>query len=310
MTVDTQDDTKTFVDAQDATLARHGVDAARRFVDVPSTGGRAQVLVAGDGPPVVMLNGIGTPAAMLAPLMADLDGVTMYAVDLPGYGLTDTTADFAGDLRANGVRFLEQVLNALGLDRPAFVANSLGSLWATWLAIDRPDRVGALAHVGWPAIYLDTSAPMPMRLLSVGRLGRLMMRIQPPSPRQVEQLSKMVKEHPLPPEIADLLLATERLPGFEPMFLATLHRLIRLRGPRPELAVDAEQLGSVRQPSLLVLGRNDPMGSEADSRRLAAAAPGTEVHMVDGGHAPWLHHADQIAPIVNRFLAGVRESNC
>ena len=51
-----------------------------------------------------------------------------------------------------------------------------------------------------------------MRLLSVPGLGRLMMKIQPPSERQVKHLSKMVNEYPLPPEIADLLLATERLP--------------------------------------------------------------------------------------------------
>lgn len=263
------------------------------------------MLVAGDGPPVVVVNGIGTPAAMFAPLIAELDGVTMYAVDLPGFGLTDTTATLTDDFRATAVRFLEHVLDALGLDRPAFVTNSLGSQWAIWLAIDRPDRVAALAHVGWPAVMLDTSAPLPMRLLSVRWLGRLMMRIQPPSPRQVEQLSKMVREYPLPPEIADLLLATERLPGFEPTFLAMLHTLVRLRGGRPDVAITADQPAQVHQPSLLVLGADDPMGSASDSERLTAAAPQTDIHIVDGGHAPWLHHTDQIAPLINAFLTDV-----
>lgn len=293
-----------FTDAQSAALSRYGVDAEDRYVDVPAIEGRAHVLVAGEGPPVVIVNGIGTPAAMFAPLMAELDGVTMYAVDLPGYGLTDTTRALTEDLRATAVRFLEQVLDAFGLDRPAFVTNSLGSLWATWLAIDQPDRVGALAHIGWPAVMLDTSAPLPMRLLSVRGLGRLLMRVQPPSPRQVRQLSKMVKEDPLPPEIAELLLATERLPGFEPTFLAMLHTLVRVRDARPEMALTADQLTGVHQPSLLILGGDDPMGTPSDSERLARAVPQTEIHIVEGGHAPWLHHADQIGPLVNAFLSG------
>ena len=294
--------TDSFIEAQAAVLDRCGVTTVDRFVDVSTVDGRAHVLVAGEGPPVVLLNGIGTPAAMFAPLMAHLDGFTLYAVDLPGFGLTDTTPTIANDLRATLVRFLDQALDGLGVDRAAFVANSYGSLCSTWLAIDRPDRVTALAHVGWPAIALDTSAPIPMRLLSVRRLGRAMTRLQPPSPRQVVQLSKMVKEAPLPPDIAALLLATERLPGFEPTFLTVLNRLVRLRGARPELAITSEQLAQIRQPTRLILGTDDPFGTVSDGERFVAAVPDADLHTVDGGHAPWIHHTDQIAPLIADFL--------
>ncbi|MEE8600672.1 alpha/beta fold hydrolase [Euzebya tangerina] len=288
--------------AQAAVLERYGIDADERWVPVPSIDGQAHVLVAGAGPPIVLLNGIGVPAAMLAPLMAHLDGSTLYAVDLPGYGLTDTTTNFAADLRTNAVAFLLDVLDALRLDRPAILANSLGSLWTSWLVQRHPERVAAIAHVGCPAIVLDTSAPLPMRLLSVPLLGRLLMRVQPPSARQVAQLSTMVGEHPLPPEIADVILATERLEHFEDTFLATLNRLIRLRGGRPDRALRAEQLAAIHTPTLLVFARDDPMGGPAVGRRMADAMPNAELHIVDGGHAPWIHHADQIAPRVADFL--------
>jgi pimeloyl-ACP methyl ester carboxylesterase len=291
-----------FIKAQTAALCRYGVHAEERSVDAPIVAGRAHVLVTGDGPPVVMVNGIGTPAAMWAPLMAQLDGFTLYAVDLPGYGLTDTTADLTNDFRAAAVGFLGEVLDGLGLRQPTFVANSLGSLWAMWFAIDRPDRIAALVHVGCPAIALDTSAPLPMRLLSVRPLGRLMMKLQPPSARQVVQLSKMVNEHPLPAEIADLILATEQLPHFEATFLATLHTLITLRGARPDLALTRDQLGRVKQPSLLLFGEDDPMGAAPVGEQLAEALPDAELHVVDGGHAPWVHHTDQIAPLISAFL--------
>ncbi len=293
---------RSFLKAQAEVLDRFGVETEDRFVEVPVIEGRAHVLVAGEGPPVVLANGIGTPAAMWAPLMAHLDGFALYAVDLPAYGLTDTTAHLTDDFRSTAIRFLDEVLDGLRLDQPSFVANSLGSLWATWFAIDRPARVAALVHIGCPAIVLDTSAPLPMRMLSVRPLGRLMMKMQPPSPRQVKRMSKMVNEYPLSPEIADLLLATEQRPGFESTFLTTLHTLIRLRGARPEMALTIDQLAQVDQPSRLIFGANDPMGAAPVGERLAEALPDADLHIVDGGHAPWLRHADQIGPLVSTFL--------
>ncbi len=294
-----------FTNAQTDVLERHGLAMDERWIGVPLIDGDAHVLAGGEGRPVVLLNGIGVPAAAMAPLMAGLDHTARFAVDLPGYGLTDTTPEFAGDLRANAVRFLVEVLDGLGLDRPVVVANSLGSLWASWLAIDHPDRVAALVHVGCPALVLDTSAPLPMRLLSVRGLGGLMMRLQPPSVRQVEQLAKMVHEHPLPPDIARLILATERLDHFEDTFLSMLHQLLRLRGSRPELALTADQLTRIEVPTLLVFAADDPMGAATVGERVARAIPDSELHVVDGGHAPWLHHAEQIVPLVSAFLERV-----
>lgn len=291
-----------FVAAQRAMLQRYDVDAHSRFIDVASIKGKAQVLEFGAGPPVVMISGLGTPAAMWAPLMAQLHGLHLHAIDLPGYGLTDTIQGFTDNLRSNAVTFLTSVFDRLELERPAIIANSLGSLWSSWLALDRPERVAALVHVGCPAIVLDTSAPLPMRLLSVPGLRRLMLWLQPPSEKQVIQLSKMVREHPMVPELVELLVATERLPHFQPMFLATLNKLLRLRGSRPELRLTAEQLRTIKIPTLLVFGTNDPMGGPEVGRRMAEFMPNAALKVVDGGHAPWLTQSDEIGQRVSDFL--------
>lgn len=291
-----------FESAQAALLGRYGVKAESRYVDVPALEGRAHALVSGEGPAVLMLNGIGTPAAMWAPLMAELEGYTLHAVDLPGYGLTDAPPAEPADLRAHAVGFLDGVLDGLGLQRAAFVANSLGSLWALWLAMDRPRRVEAMAHVGCPAVAPGTAAPLPMRMLSTRALGPLLMRLQPPSPGQVERLAKMVRQHPLPPEVAAAILATERMPGFERTFRSNLRALVRLRGSRPRSALTEAQLSTVGRPSLLVFARRDPMGSAQAGRRMADALPDAELHLCDGGHSPWLDEAERIAGWVTRFL--------
>lgn len=291
-----------FEAAQAAVLNRFGVQAERRYVEVEMLEGRAHVLVTGEGPPVLMLNGIGTPAVIWAPLMARIVGRTLHAVDLPACGLTDPPPGEPPGLRAHAVDFIESVLDGLGLERPAFVSNSLGSLWTLWLAIDRPRRVGAMAHVGCPALAPGTSAPLPMRMLSTRFLGTALMRLQRPSSRQVEQLSKMVGQFPLPPEIAEVILATERMPGFERTFRSNLRALLRLRGARARSALTESQLSAVEQPSLLVFADRDPMGSARAGRRMAEALPDAELHIGEGGHCPWLDDAERIGEWVNRFL--------
>lgn len=283
-------------------LDRYGLVASSQFVDAPSIGGRAHALVAGDGPGVVLLGGLGTPAAMWAPLAARLDGVRLHLVDLPGHGLTAPAPRLADGLRDNAPRFLTEVLDGLGLDRPVVVGNSMGSLWASWLALDRPRRVAALVHVGCPALALGTSAPLSMRLLSSRPLGRLLTWLEPPSPRQVEQLSRVVKQHPLVPELVDLLVATERMPGFRDQLLSTLHRLVRLRGSRPALRLTAAELARIEQPALLVWGEDDPFGSPGVGAGMAAAMPAATLHVVRGGHAPWLTEAEAIGHLIAPFI--------
>lgn len=291
-----------FLDAQQRMLDRYRVEAQSRFVDVPSIRGQAHILVSGGGSPAVLVSGIGTPGAMWAPLMAELSGFQLLAVDLPGYGLTDTTDRFAEDLHLNAVCFLDEVLDGLGLERPALVANSLGSLWTSWFALDRPERVAALVHVGCPAMVLETSAPLPMRLLSVRPIGRLLTRLQPPSPRQVEQLSKTVKEYPLVPELVDLLVATERLPGFRETFLSTLHTLLSLSGSRPATRLTDEELARIDQATLLFWGEDDPFGTPDVGEHIAAKMPAAQLHVVSGGHAPWLTQAKRIGAMATQFL--------
>ena len=112
----------------------------------------------------------------------------------------------------------------------------------------------------------------------------------------------MVNEYPLPPELADLILATERLPGFRHTFLAMLNALIRLRGSRPAMRLTAEQLSRVTQPTLVFWGQDDPFGSVETGERMVKAMPDAELHVVGGGHAPWLTQAERIGPLVTHFL--------
>jgi pimeloyl-ACP methyl ester carboxylesterase len=298
----TEPHTEDFLEAQAETLSWAGVEAEDRFVDLESLQGAAHVLVAGDGPPLVMLNGIGTPAVMWAPLMSRLSGFRIHAIDLPGYGLTDPPPERPADIRAHAVAFIEGALDGLGLERPAIVGNSLGSLWAMWTAIERSERIGPMVHVGCPALAPGTSAPLPMRLLSTRAPGATILKVQRPSPRQVRSLSRVVNQHPLPPEIASAILATERMPAFERTFRWNLRALLRLRGASPRYAITLAQLRQISQRTLLIFARQDPMGSEPAGRRMGKAMPGAELRICEGGHSPWLNEPERIARWIEAFL--------
>jgi pimeloyl-ACP methyl ester carboxylesterase len=78
--------------------------------------------------------------------------------------------------------------------------------------------------------------------------------------------------------------------------------MLRLRGSRREVELTAEQMSRLRVPVQLVWGETDPFGSPEVGRRAAEVIPGAELHVVPGGHAPWLRQAERIAELVAPFL--------
>ena len=300
---------KDFRKVQTRLLKHHGVEAESRFFEVPSVSDRVHALVCGDGPPVVMVPGFADPAAIWAPLISKLDGFTRYAVDRPCFGLTGCAEHKTATFRKLAVDFLEQVLDALELERPLFIGNSIGSLWCIWLALDRPDRVSAMVHIGCPAFILGTSAPLPMRLLSIRPIGRLLMKLSPPSPRQVENFAKMVGEDLSDvPELRDLLVAAQNIPGIQPAILNLLRAVVRLRGARPALAITENQLSQIRQPVQLIWGEKDAFGGPDIGETAARIIPEAEFHVIPGGgHIPWITNPVEAAAIATPFLRNQAE---
>jgi pimeloyl-ACP methyl ester carboxylesterase len=291
--------------AQRRVLERYGVAADCRLVDLPGTVRRAQVLVAGEGPPVVMVIGGTVPAAFWAPLMARLPGRRLYAVELPGFGLTDPVEYRPHTLRRTACDHLTGVLDALGLGPCPFVTQSMGSQWTTWLAAEQPGRVTAQVMVGCPAFFLGTTAIVPFRLASVPGLGRLLLATQRPTPGSVERTLRLVGEEPAGlEELRDVLAAAQRLPDHVPSLLALMRANMRWTRPRPAAVTGPGDLRGVRHPVRLVWGTGDPFGDLAAARRIARLLPDADLRPVPGGHAPWFHHAGEVGDLVRELLDG------
>jgi len=290
-------------DAQQRVLDRYQVPAQSRFVDVPSISGRAQVLVTGEGPPLPMVIGGAIPAVFWAPLMAELSGHTLYAIELPGNGLTDPARYHHTTFRHTAVTYLADILDALEIGPGPFVTQSMGSLWTTWLAWEQPGRVRSQVMIACPAFFLDTSAILPWRLVSIPVLGKLLLSLQRPSVKGAEQIIRMVGEDPSGlDEIRDVMVAGQLMPHRRQELVELMRSVMSWTRPRPEVALTAEQVRRITHPVRLIWGEQDGFGSPDAGRRAVELMPDADLHVIPGGHAPWLHRAEQVAGLTHEFL--------
>lgn len=101
----------------------------------------------GSGPPVVLVHGFGVSGRYLLPLAEVLaERFSAYVPDLPGHGRSERPTVPHGI--AEHTDALSGWLDEVGLERPAFVANSMGCQIVTELAVRQPDRVGPLVLAG------------------------------------------------------------------------------------------------------------------------------------------------------------------
>ena len=123
------------------------VSGARvRHVELDGLGVR--YLVAGEGPPIVLVHGGGMDSAAVSwreTIPALASDHTVYAPDLPGFGCSDDPTETPRPAYYAGV--LVRFLDALGLEGVDLVGVSMGGAVSLGLALDHPGRVRRLVLV-------------------------------------------------------------------------------------------------------------------------------------------------------------------
>ena len=133
-----------FVNAERRLFANYGLECESRRLRLANPAVSIGVREFGGGEPVLFIHGSGMSGPTWAPVIARMPGCRSIAVDLPGFGLSDTYSYTGRSLRRHATAQLTSMLDAFGLDRAALVGTSLGAMWALCLAADAPERVRAV----------------------------------------------------------------------------------------------------------------------------------------------------------------------
>jgi pimeloyl-ACP methyl ester carboxylesterase len=279
------------------------------FLRLPRTKLRLRLLRHGSGPPLLLLHGVSLSAAVWAPLFKELSGHRLLAVDLPGHGLSDPVSYRRGEVREHSRQLIDDILDALELERAPVLGHSLGGMLALWQAATGTARISRLIAIGDPAVALaGAQVRMPLSLLTVPGLGSALLRS--PSPRPVYR--RLLAQGLGPAEVAaapESLIEALRLAARRPENARTvaslMHAIDRFRRPRAESVLIDTELAATSTPTLFIWGSDDPYLSPEKARPSIAKMPDAVLREVPGGHGPWLVDPEHSARLIKSHLNAV-----
>jgi pimeloyl-ACP methyl ester carboxylesterase len=251
--------------------------------------GRIAYEVAGEGPLVVLLPGMGDLRAgyrFLAPALEEA-GYRVASTDLRGHGDSDVTFASYGDIET--AQDVTALIEELG-GRAVLVGNSMGAGSAVLVAAESPELVSGLVLIGPFVRNGKTSA-----------IQRMMLRVaMAPLWAASAWKSYMPKlyagERPTDFEAYRAeVVASLRRPGYAKAFSLTTHT--------KHDAAEA-RLGDVKTPTLVVMGEKDPdfPDPKAEADWIAQTLHGDAVMVPDAGHYPQSQRPDITTDIVLHFL--------
>jgi 2-hydroxy-6-oxonona-2,4-dienedioate hydrolase len=295
--------------AERAVWNRYGLAPTERFIELASPAVRLRVLEVGSGEPILFLHGTVGPGAWPA-LVRELSGFRCLLLDRPGWGLS-SELDYAKHDYATVIADLSRgVLDALGVDRAHVVGGSIGDLWALRIAQRHPSRVGRVVLLGGGPIVAEIEPPKFIKIIA-SPIGAVMVRLPDNAARLRSILQRnghgaSLADGRIPDEFIAWALASSREIGPMRAERAMVRTIVNWRsGWRPGLTVERAELGRIEQPTLMVYGTADPVGSVEVWQRMLGAVPHGKLTLIDGaGHMPWFDDPGEVGGQVRAFLAG------
>ncbi|MEZ5207812.1 MAG: alpha/beta hydrolase [Acidimicrobiales bacterium] len=260
-------------------------------------GYRRAYRIAGSGPPLLLLHGIGDSSVSWVPILDRLaQSFTVIAPDLLGHGNSaKPRADYSVAAYANGMRDLLEILD---IERVTVVGHSLGGGVAAQFAYQFPERCERLVLVASGGVGRDVT--VMLRALSAPAAELAMVPMQLPVARSMVRLGFGVLRlagTKLGADADELLRVIEGLPDADARtaFIRTLRSVVDWRGQVVTLR-DRAYLAEA-MPIQIVWGGRDGVIPVEHAALAAAAMPGSRLEIFDdAGHFP--HHADP-----ERFVA-------
>lgn len=196
------------------------------------------------------------------------------------------------------------------MDRVHVVGGSIGDLWALRMAQRYPSRVGRVVLLGGGPVVAEVELPKIIRIIA-SPIGAVMVRVPDNAARLRSILEgnghgASLADGRIPDEFIAWALASSREIGPMRAERAMVRSIVSWRsGWRPGLTVGSAELGRIEQPTLMVYGTADPVGTVEVWQRVLEALPHGTLKLIDGaGHVPWFDEPGEVGGQVRAFLAG------
>lgn len=250
----------------------------------------------GSGPPVLLVHGSGPGVSAWANWRLNFPPLARHfrviAPDMVGFGFTERPESITYDLDT-WVRHLTDFLDALDLPKVSIVGNSFGGGLALATALRHPERVERLVLMGSAGVAF----PLTPGLDAVWGF-------QPSLENMRGLLDLFAYDRTLVnDELAELRLKAATRPGvqeaFAAMFPAPRQRWI------DSLASDEDAIRELRQPTLILHGREDQILPLSSSLRLFELIENASLHVFGRcGHWTQIERAAEFSDLVTDFLLG------
>ena len=260
-------------------LLRAGMHA--HYVDVD--GHRLRYFAGGDGPPLLLIHGLGSSSEDWSLILRDLTRAhRVYAPDLLGWGGSDKPRDGDYSIAAQ-TELVRAFMDAVHVARADVGGISMGGWVALRLAATHPERVQRLVLIDSVGLNfqttLDESAFAPQTMDEARRLLWL----------QSDDFAK------LPDFVVEDFLRRARRESW--LLRASMHSMLSRRD-----VLDGK-LQRVTMPVLIVWGTNDRLAPPSLAARLHRELPQSHVVMIEGcGHLAVIECRAKAMPPIVAFL--------
>ncbi len=248
----------------------------------------------GQGDPVILLHGNPSYGLFWYPVIGPLSNkFRVIAPDVVGYGESDKpSAPYDKHFYCS---WLNEFMDALGLNKASIVGHSQGGAIAIHFALDYQDRVDKLVIVDSGGLGV---------LESTGVLVALILYVLFPSRKAALRLGRYSFQGST--EISgreswtDYGIEVLKLPG---------SRRAPLRSWKIGGRITSEQLGNIVQDTLLIWGEQDKYFSVSQAEAAHKSIPDSKLHIIsNSGHVPFYDQPEEFNNLLINFLSSGQSS--
>lgn len=283
-----------------------GIQPQSKFVTTGGPVEKVYYLQLGNGDPLIIVHGgLSNSSEWINILHPLSQKFNLYVVDRPGHGLSDPI-DYRGiDYRKSAVDFLRSFMDALGLKKANFLANSMGGYFSICFAMEHPERVQNLVLIGAPA-GMNLWIPFMLRILGISGLNRfLMTTVAKPKISEVKKIHKQILVNDIEKISKDYFehcYYTQLLPASKITFSTLLESVLTIRGWKKEMYI-GDQLHKLKIPVGFIWGDNDAFESPETGILKAKKIENHSFEVVkNAGHCPWLDQPEKCTSLIIKML--------